>query len=73
MADFELDCTNLNCPMPIVKINRQIKSMNTGQTLEVHANDPAFEADIRAWIKKTGNELLEFHKNNNQTAVLKKS
>lgn len=60
MADITLDCKQLNCPMPIVKIAKAIRTMDTGQTLEVTATDPAFQADIEAWSRKTGNKILSF-------------
>ena len=58
MADVQLDCQGLNCPMPIVRVGQTMKTMHAGQTLEVTANDPAFSADVRAWVTKTGHELL---------------
>ncbi len=57
MADQTLDCKGLVCPMPIVKITKKTKEMSSGQTLEVLANDRAFEPDIKAWCKRTGNTL----------------
>src|SRR5690606_3228298 len=57
MADQTLNCEGLNCPMPIVKIAKALKKMDKGQTLEVTATDPAFEADIHAWSKRTKNPL----------------
>lgn len=60
MADKELDVMDLMCPMPIVKISQIINTMESGQTLEVKANDPAFQADIEAWCNKTANPLTSF-------------
>ena len=71
-SDFFLDCKNLNCPMPIVKISKQFRDMKIGQTLEVVATDPAFRADIEAWIRSTGNELITFEDGVVRKAVVKK-
>lgn len=60
MADKTLDCKGMVCPMPIVKTKKATKDMNSGQTLEVLSTDRAFEADIKAWCKQTGNELSSF-------------
>ena len=57
MADHFLDCKGLVCPMPIVKITKKTKEMSSGQTLEVLANDKAFEPDVNAWCNRTGNTL----------------
>lgn len=72
MADKFLDCKQLNCPMPIVKISQAMKNMSPGETLEVEATDPAFEADLKAWINQMGNELLEFSSGEVQRAVIRK-
>jgi tRNA 2-thiouridine synthesizing protein A len=72
MADKFLDCKQLNCPMPIVKISQAMKGMSAGETLEVEATDPAFEADLKAWTTQMGNELLEFSNGAVQRAVIKK-
>ena len=72
MADQTLDCKGLNCPMPIVKIAKTMKAMTKGQTLEVLATDPAFEADLQAWSKKTKNPIVEFGADGPLRAVIEK-
>ena len=48
----KLDCKGLMCPMPIVKLSKAMKALNSGDTLEVTADDLAFEADVKAWCAK---------------------
>jgi tRNA 2-thiouridine synthesizing protein A len=57
-ADRTLDCLGLFCPMPIVKTREAMKSMTIGQLLEMLSDDPASEADMRSWAKRTGNDLV---------------
>ncbi|MCL7452251.1 MAG: sulfurtransferase TusA family protein [Anaerolineae bacterium] len=63
MSEFSpektLDATGLKCPMPVVKTSKEIKSISVGAVLEVLATDPGSMADIMAWTKSTGNELLK--------------
>jgi TusA-related sulfurtransferase len=54
-----LDAKGLKCPMPVVKTSKEIKSISVGDVLEVLATDPGSMADITAWTKSTGNELLK--------------
>ena len=54
-----LDARGLQCPMPVVKTTQEIKTIELGQVLEVLATDPGSMADIQAWCKSTGNELLK--------------
>ena len=56
--DRSLDCLGLFCPMPIVKTREAMKTMAVGQVLETVSDDPASEADMKSWTKRTGNELL---------------
>jgi tRNA 2-thiouridine synthesizing protein A len=60
--DKQIDCTGLFCPMPIVKTREALREMAVGQTLEMLSDDPASEADMRSWARRTGNELLEVAK-----------
>ena len=68
-----LDCRDLNCPMPIVKISRAMKSMPKGAHLVVEASDPAFRADLEAWIDRMGFSLLEFEDGAVKRALIKKA
>ena len=67
-----LDCRNLNCPMPIVKISEAFKALQAGDTLTVTATDPAFRADLEAWTRKTGNQLVSFSDDAVKSAVVRK-
>lgn len=57
-VDQTLDCLKLLCPVPIIKISKAVKDLQTGQTLLMLADDPGAKADMIAWAKQTGNELL---------------
>ncbi|HAR44659.1 MAG: SirA family protein [Nitrospirae bacterium GWC2_57_13] len=56
--DEVLDCVALACPMPIYKTANKIKEMQSGQVLEVQADDDGIEKDMPAWCKATGHEYL---------------
>jgi tRNA 2-thiouridine synthesizing protein A len=57
-----LDARGLQCPMPVVKTSKEIKNVAVGEVLQVLATDPGSIADITAWSKSTGNEMLEMEK-----------
>lgn len=74
MGDIELDCKGLNCPMPIVKISRTMRGLRAGERLVVEATDPAFQADIEAWVRKLGHSLVSFQSSGGvQRVVIEKS
>ena len=73
MANVDLDCRELSCPMPIVKISRAIKTLAVNDTLTVLASDPSFAPDIEAWVRRTGQRLQSLEsKDATQTAVIVK-
>ena len=65
-ADEHLDCTGLYCPAPILETRKKMDSIKKGQVLEITADDPASEEDIKSWAKTTGNELLKTIKDNDR-------
>jgi tRNA 2-thiouridine synthesizing protein A len=54
-----LDVRDLICPIPIVKLTEEIKKHPTGTVIEILATDPGALADIPAWAKSSGNEVLD--------------
>ena len=56
--DKTLDCKGLSCPMPILKLAKTMKGMESGLVLEMLGTDPGSKKDIPGWCKKTGNEYL---------------
>jgi TusA-related sulfurtransferase len=60
-ADKILDCMGDSCPVPVIKTNAQVKRLAIGEILELLADDPASEEDIKSWAKRTGQRLLEFY------------
>jgi len=59
MAHHDLDVTGLNCPLPILKAKKLMKSLDSGDTLEVLSTDSGSVKDFGSFCKATGNTLLE--------------
>lgn len=53
-----LDCRGQRCPQPILGLARKARALGGGTTLEVLADDPAFELDLRSWCRSAGATLL---------------
>ncbi len=68
-ADRTVDCIGLYCPMPIVRAAQAIKEMETGQVLEVLADDMGIRSDMPAWAEKTGNEFLGIEEDGGEMKV----
>ncbi|URZ18116.1 CoA-disulfide reductase [Clostridium felsineum] len=71
--DRELDACGLCCPGPLMQVKATIDELNVGKILKVTASDPGFFEDIKAWCKRTNNELLELNREvGNIIAFIKK-
>jgi tRNA 2-thiouridine synthesizing protein A len=54
-----LDCKGLSCPMPMMKLAKAFKELNSGEVLEMLGTDPGTKSDLPKWCEKTGNIMLE--------------
>ena len=70
--DRTLDCLGLYCPEPIYRTRMELDKMKIGEVLEVVADDPAAEADIRSLVKSLEQELLSVNKDGNTVRILVK-
>ncbi len=61
-APTQLDLRGLLCPLPVVKISQEIKKISIGDTVVATATDPGVLADIPAWARSTGHELVAMEK-----------
>src|SRR2546430_15752262 len=54
-----LDCRGLDCPMPVMKLGKAIKTVPPGATIELLATDPGSMVDLEAFEKQSGHRLVE--------------
>ncbi len=62
-----LDLTGLACPMPVVKISKAIKEVNSGDVVEAITSDPGALTDFPAWARTSGNEIIKTDTEGNNT------
>ncbi len=58
MSDFELDARRLLCPMPVIRTQNRIAELDPGDQLTVHCTDPGVMADIPAWCRIHGHQVV---------------
>ncbi len=72
MSEFWLDCKDMKCPVPIVRVSQAVKAMRPGEQLRIEASDGAFRADLEAWVRRLGHRLVEFEDGPVKRAVVEK-
>ena len=57
--DIEIDATGLLCPLPVLKLRKRMKSLNSGGIIKILADDPAAIIDIPHFCNENNHSLLE--------------
>lgn len=58
----ELDACGLCCPGPLMQVKSSMDRLNNGDVLKIKASDAGFYEDIKAWGRRTGNEVISVSK-----------
>jgi TusA-related sulfurtransferase len=58
VATKSLDTLGLKCPQPVLKIAAASAELKSGDILEVIADCPTFERDVRDWCERMKRTLL---------------
>lgn len=54
----DIDSRGTLCPQPIIDIARTAKGATDGTRVRLLADDPAADADVPAWCRMRGHDLL---------------
>jgi len=54
-----LDARRLLCPMPVIRVQDRVETLQPGTVLEVVCTDPGVLNDIPAWCRINGHEVVE--------------
>jgi TusA-related sulfurtransferase len=65
-----LDCLGLYCPEPVFRTRTELDDMKVGEVLEVLADDPAAEEDIKSLVKHLEQEIIGISKKGNSVRIL---
>lgn len=65
-SDKTIDLKGLACPMPVVKISKEIKTVEIGQIVEAVTTDPGALTDFPAWARTNGHEIVETIQGDNE-------
>lgn len=69
---LKLDCRGMNCPLPMLKTEQAIDIIEVGQVLRMIADDPCVKDDMKAFIERTGHEILDKGENGEYFFLIRK-
>ncbi len=59
MTDKDIDVVGKACPMPLIALAREVRTMKQGQTVRITGNDPIFEESVVEFCREGHHEILE--------------
>lgn len=69
---LKINCVGMKCPRPIIEIAKAYRRLPKGSTLEIEADDLAFESDVKAWVESSNTTLERLVKENDKIfAIIK--
>ena len=60
----ELDATGLHCPMPVLRLQKALRGLNSGARLVLLASDPMAAVDVPHFLNEHGHKLIASSENN---------
>ncbi len=51
LAHHVIDAKGLKCPMPVIKLQQQVRKSQAGELIAIECTDPTAEQDIASWAK----------------------
>ena len=64
------DFKGLKCPLPVLKTKRALKEIGKGEIIEILADDPAANLDLKHFCEVSGNNLIKITKIENNIHCL---
>ncbi len=57
MSNLILDVRRVLCPLPVIRLQTKMQSLESGTTLTVIATDPGVVVDIPVWCRINGHTV----------------
>jgi tRNA 2-thiouridine synthesizing protein A len=74
MPTTTLDLKGLQCPLPVLRANKALRKLQTGDQLRILATDPAAAKDFDNFCRTTGHHLVASEEANGVlTIVIRKT
>ena len=69
VTPVELDTRRLLCPMPVIKTQNLVATLQPGDVVRVRASDPGAVHDIPAWCRVHGHEVISIAQSEGEYVV----
>lgn len=59
VVDRDVNVVGRACPMPLIALAKEVRTMAPGQVVRITGNDPIFEESIVEFCRERSHEILE--------------
>ena len=68
-ADRLVDVTGKVCPLPLIALAKEVRTMQKGQMLSIVGDDPIFEESVIDFCHEGEHELLDTHREGKKVTI----
>jgi len=65
-----IDVRNLLCPLPVIRTQDTVATLQSGDSVRVLCTDPGVLHDIPAWCRVHGHEVCEINEQNDEIIIM---
>ena len=69
MSEIKLDARGLLCPLPVIRTQDKVETMQAGDVLMVYCSDPGVMHDIPAWCRINGHRVVSIEEGDDEIVV----
>lgn len=69
-VDKDLDVVGKACPIPLITVAREVRTMRKGQLLRIVGNDPLFEVTILDFCREGVHEVQETSRDGKKVSII---
>ena len=70
MSQETLNVRRMLCPLPVIRTQDKVKTLQSGDILSVDCTDPGVMQDIPAWCRINGHTVLEARAENGEYVIV---
>ena len=67
---YQIDAKRLLCPMPVIRTQDKVNTLQVGDTLEVVCTDPGALNDIPAWCRINGHRVVSSRRQDDEVIIV---
>lgn len=67
---YQLDAKRLLCPMPVIRTQDKVATLQPGDTLKIVCTDPGALNDIPAWCRINGHQVLSSYREDDEVIIV---